>query len=89
MAEKLIKRGGVWYYRFTNHDGRRVIGRVAPIGEQPRKWPPPPRRWPARSAMGTLTPRTLRIATTKPYLSMPILTPGLNRSDPREQPANT
>ena len=25
MAEKLIKRGRIWYFRFTDHDGRRVM----------------------------------------------------------------
>ncbi|MFI5461224.1 MAG: tyrosine-type recombinase/integrase [Isosphaerales bacterium] len=30
MAEKLIKRGGVWYYRFTDADGRRVMRKGCP-----------------------------------------------------------
>lgn len=30
MAEKLTKRRGVWYFRFTDADGKRVMRRGSP-----------------------------------------------------------
>ena len=59
----LRKRGKLWYYRFTDADGVKRSGRVAPTSERPRNWPAPPSRTPPRSRPDWSTPRNCPIAT--------------------------